>query len=262
MIVVGWKWVAVDGDERWAGVSDADRAALETALRLAEQSGDEVTVVTVGEPAAEHALREAVAAGAARAVRVDAPHGLASDAVATAIAAVAAEATWVVCGDASADRGTGAVPAHLAAELGAAQALGLVAVDPPAGDGTVRVTRRLDGGRREILDVRAPAVLAVEGAVARLRRASVPAELAARRAPIERLIGPRHPVDVDDVSHPYRPRPRVLAAPTGDALERVRRLTDAAGAAVASHGDAVTLAPPEAAERILASLVLWGYLDG
>ena len=125
------------------------------------------------------------------------------------------------------------------------------------------MTRRLDGGRREILDVRAPAVLSVEGAVARLRRASLPAELAARQAPIERLIGPRHPDRRRrSSSHPYRPRPRVLAAPTGDALERVRRLTDAAGAAVASHGDAVTLDPPEAAERILASLVLWGYLDG
>ena len=150
----------------------------------------------------------------ARAVRIDAPHGLASDAVATAIAAVATGATWVVCGDASADRGTGAVPAYLAAELGAAQALGLVAVDPLARDGAVRVTRRLDGGRREILDVRTPAVLSVEGAVARLRRASLPAELAARNAPIERLIGPRHPVEVDDLAHPYRPRPRALAAPT------------------------------------------------
>jgi electron transfer flavoprotein beta subunit len=221
-----------------------------------------VTVVTVGEPPAEQALREAVAAGAARAVRVDAPRNLTSDAVAGAIAAVATTATWVVCGDASADRGTGAVPAYLAAELGAAQALGLVAVDPITDDGTVRVTRRLDGGRREVLDVRSPAVLAVEGAVARLRRASLPAELAARHAPIERLIGPRQPVEVRDLAHPYRPRPRALAAPTGDALERVRGLTDAAGGATVSHGDAITLDPPAAAERILATLVLWGYLDG
>ena len=36
MIAVCWKWVTADGDERWAGVSDADRAALEIGLRLAE----------------------------------------------------------------------------------------------------------------------------------------------------------------------------------------------------------------------------------
>ena len=182
MIVVCWKWVATDGDERWAGVSDADRAALEIGLQLAETAGDAVTVVTVGEPGAEHGLRTAVAAGAVRAVRVDAPRGLASDAVAGAIAALAIDATWVLCGDASADRGTGAVPAFLAAELGAAQALGLVAVEP-AGTGPLRATRRLDGGRREVLDVASPAVLSVEGAVARLRRASLPAELAARGPP-------------------------------------------------------------------------------
>ena len=40
MIGVCWKWVVGDdGDERWAGVSDADRAALEIALRLAEATG-------------------------------------------------------------------------------------------------------------------------------------------------------------------------------------------------------------------------------
>ena len=35
----------------------------------------------------------------------------------------------VLCGDLSADRGSGSVPAFLAAHLGAAQALGLVAVE-------------------------------------------------------------------------------------------------------------------------------------
>ena len=128
MIVVCWKWVATDGDERWAGVSEPDRAALEVGLRLAEARGDTVTVVSVGEPGAVIGLREALAVGAHRAVRVDAPAGLTSAAVAAAIAPVAADADWVLCGDASADRGSGSVPAFVAAELGAAQALGLVAV--------------------------------------------------------------------------------------------------------------------------------------
>lgn len=257
MIVVCWKWIAVDGDERWAGVSDADRAALEIGLQLAEHEADAVTVVTVGPPAAEHTLRTALAAGAGCAVRIDAPHGLASDAVAGAIATVAGGATWVVCGDLSADRGTGAVPAFVAAELGAAQALGLVAMT--TGGGPLRVTRRLDGGRREILDVPAPAVISVEGAVTRLRRASLPAELASRDAAIRQLAGPQGPVEHDDLAHPYRPRARALAAPTGDALARVRLLTDAAGGP-STHADVVTLDPPQAAERVLAALTEWRYL--
>jgi electron transfer flavoprotein beta subunit len=269
VIVVCWKWIAVDGDERWAGVSDADRAALEIALQLGESTGDGVTVVTVGGSGAVLGLRSALAAGADRAVRVDAPEGLASAAVASAIAVVADGAAWVVCGDVSADRGTGSVPAFLAAELGAAQALGLVGIDVGtigAGDGdgvgTVRVVRRLDGGRREVLDVVAPAVLSVEGSVTRLRRASLPAEVAARTAPVEHVVGPRGPVDATDVVVPYRPRARAFAPPTGEALDRLRKLTDPSGGgtAKASHTEVVTLEPPAAAARILEALAGWGYL--
>ena len=56
---------------RAAGASDADQAALEWALRAAEAWGAEVLAVTAGPPAAEAVLRHALAAGAARAVRVD-----------------------------------------------------------------------------------------------------------------------------------------------------------------------------------------------
>jgi electron transfer flavoprotein beta subunit len=253
VIVVCWKWVAGDGDERWSGVSEPDRTALEIGLRLAESASDTVTVVSVGGTAAVIGLREALAAGAGRVIRVDAPAGLASVAVAGAIASLATGADWIVCGDASADRGSGAVPAFLAAELGAAQALGLVAVN--AESGMVRATRRLDGGRREILEVTPPAVLSVEGSVARLRRATLVAELAARTAVVEEVHGPRGPVEGAELVRPYRPRARALAAPSGDALDRVRRLTDAGGQRTA-HEIAV-LDPPAAARRILAALREW-----
>ncbi len=136
VIVVARKWPTGDvGDERWSAVSESDRAALEVGLRLAEASGDSVTVVTVGGSGADPSLREALAVGAVRAVRIDSSADLRSDAVAWAIAEVARDARWVVCGDASSDRGSGAVPAFLAAELGAAQALGLVTVEADRGDG-------------------------------------------------------------------------------------------------------------------------------
>jgi electron transfer flavoprotein beta subunit len=256
VIAVCWKWVAAGDDERWAGVSESDRAALEVALRMAGAAGEAVTVVTLGPAGAEAGLREALAVGATRAVRVDASPDLDSATVAAALAAVVAGAAWVLCGDASADRGSGAVPAFLAAELGAAQALGLVAVDTDRDP--VRVIRRLDGGRREVLDVVAPAVLSLEGAVARLRRAALPAELAARTAPVEVVPGPAGHPEHADLVVPYRPRPRVVAAPTGGALARVLQLTDAVGATATTH-ELVTLDPPDAAERILATLAEWGY---
>lgn len=267
VIVVARKWVL--GDERWSAVSDSDRAALEIGLRLASRTGDSVTAVTVGGPGADSSLREALAVGAARAVRIDAPSDLRSDAVALAIADVAREARWVVCGDASSDRGSGSVPAFVAAELGVAQALGLVAVEPDGdgdgdgsggGGGGVRAVRRLDGGRREVLAVAAPAVLSVEGSVARLRRAALQAEVAARTAPIEVLVGPSGPVLEPAAVVAYRPRPRAMALPVGDALARVRALTDLDGAPT-GHGEVVTLGPSEAAVKILQSLREWGYVN-
>ena len=265
-IVVCWKWVALDGDERRAGVSAADQAALETALQLGETLAAPVTVVSLGPRAAETWLREALATGASRAVRVDASIDLPSAKVAAGLAKVIRGADWVLCGDYSADRGSGSVPAFLAAELGAAQALGLLHVSAePGGDGgagplhEVAAIRRLDGGRREQLRVSAPAVLSVEGSVARLRRATLPAEMAARDAVIETLTGPRSDDQHADLIRPYRPRPRVVPAPAGAAaLDRIRALTDATAAV--AHGETVTLDPPAAADRIVEALVEWGYL--
>ncbi len=257
MISVCWKWVVgADGDERWAGVSEADRAALEVALRLADGDDDGVTIVSAGGPGADAGLREALAAGATRAVRIDVHDDLTSAAVATALATVVAGSTWVLCGDASADRGSGSVPAFVAAALDVAQALGLV--DVSGASDPLGVTRRLDGGRREVLAVTAPAVLSVEGAVARLRRASLPAELAARTAPIEVVPGPTGPVELGSQVAPYRPRSRVVPAPTGVALDRVLQLTDAITPTFASR-ELLTLTPEAAAERILGDLLEWGY---
>lgn len=263
MIVACLKWVTHPGepnDARFAGMSPADQSALEFALAQATATGAEVTVVTVGPLAAEAVLRDAVACGAHHAIRIDAPATLTSAQVAEAISTTVPSAQWVWCGDYSLDRGTGSVPAFLAANLAAQQALGVIAVEP-SGNGQFAATRRLDGGRREVLAVSAPAVISVEGATAHLRRAGLGAVLAAARTQIlVRQSSPSAHAD-DAVIYPYRPRARALAAPRGaHPLDRLRALTDSSGAAPA-HGESVVLAPAEAAVRIVAALREWGYLE-
>lgn len=246
------------GDARWSGLSDPEAAALEVALRLAERDGDEVVVVTVGPEPAESLLRTALAAGAHRAVRVPGSLGLPSEVVARSMAPLLTEARWVVCGNASSTRGSGAVPAFLAAELAVAQALGLIALDA-GDDGALDAVRRLDGGRREQLRVLGPAVLSVEGAVASLRRPTIAAELAARSADIELVAVPdTTSTAAASPARPYRPRARVLPGPHGATLERVRTLL-AAGTPVTT-AETVTLDPGPAAERIVQTLRTWGYL--
>lgn len=269
-IAVCWKWVSLDrereADRRWSGVSAADEAALEIALSLAERADEtpgappsEVTVICLGPPSADDVLRDAIAAGANAAVRVDASTELDSQVVAVALAEHLGDRDLVVCGDYSLDRGTGSVPAFLAGELSMAQALGLLEVGLERDDaGALRVVRRLDGGRREILDVTPPAVLSVEGSTASLRRASLAASLAARTAPVTTVRGPHGRLPEAEI-HPYRPRARVLPAPQGRSLDRVRQILDVGGSD--THAELVTLDAPAAASKILDQLRSWGYLD-
>jgi electron transfer flavoprotein beta subunit len=267
-VAVCWKWVSSSGstdepDVRWAGVSHADEAALEIALELEATHGP-VTVACAGPEGADSVLREALAVGASRAVRIDAASDADSRQVASALAAVVAGSAYVICGDYSYDRGTGSVPAFLAHELGAAQALGLVAVDPvfdlTAGH-PWRVVRRLDGGRREVLAVVAPAVLSVEGSVRRLRRASLAATVRSKTATVERVEFSNAPAEhpVTTLVAPYRPRARTLTPPSGAVLSRVREILDVGGSD-STAVETVELEPAAAAARIVEQLHRWGYL--
>lgn len=277
MIAVCLKWTpahddagADPDDDRFAGVSPADRAALEIGLRLSAVSGDEVTALAAGPVGAERALRDALAAGAHRAVRLDMDTDADSRDVAFELAQVLADARVVLCGDYSLDRGSGSVPAFIAHHRHGAQALGLVALDLPdlpslpdrdtGAASTLSVIRRLDGGRREVLDVPTPCVLSVEGSIATLRRASLPRALASRTATIEVVATPpAHHRGAPVIITPYRPRARVMPAPhDDDVLARLRRLTDAG--AGSTRGETVELDPAAAAARIAGSLRTWGYL--
>ena len=280
---MGWSWQeadvdpltgAVRADLHDRGPDGADFAALEHALRLAEKWDAQVIAVTVGPAEADEMLKNALAAGATGALRVEParrssrprPAELVGGgqnrpaALATALRQRYGVPDLVLCGDRSADRGTGSFPAFLAAALNAAQALGVVQLEP-AGDGELRVHRRLDGGRREVLRVRRPAVVSVEAAGVRLRRAGLPETLASRRAVIPVIDAPEaaaHRVPVLG-AHPYRPRPRELAGPSGTALHRTLELT---GALVERTPPTVVgpLSPEQAADELLGFLRRHGYL--
>jgi electron transfer flavoprotein beta subunit len=256
-------------DTRTSGPSDSDETALEWALRLGDAWAVDVIALSAGPEASEPMLRDAVAAGATLAVRVDSAEGATSEHVSAALAgALPASVDLVICGAWSVDRGSGSVPAYLAARLGAAQALGLVGLSiegaTPEG-ATLAAERRLDGGRRERLRVSLPAVLSLEGGGVRLRRASLGAVLAARTKAVEVINAPAGaggaapglatpPVRTT----PFRPRPRVLPAPGGaTARERILALT---GALVDRDPPRVVrLDPAAAADELLAQLQAWGY---
>ncbi|RKT87081.1 electron transfer flavoprotein beta subunit [Saccharopolyspora antimicrobica] len=269
---LSWSWQRIEVDPLIGslttdhrGPNAAELAALEHALRLAEELDGHVVAMTVGPPEADEVLRTALAAGAHEAIRVEcdtAPDArwLASNGAETARAITTALRTTpdlVLCGDRSSDGATGTTPAFIAARLGAAQALGVVKLETEGR--TVLAHRRLDGGRREVLRLPTPAVISVEGGI-RLRRASLPAVLAAQRAPI-----PSVPFDTrrgPTVSaRPRRPRPRELPPPT--AATAHHRILELTGALVERTPPAIVgpLPAPEAADVLLAYLHRHGYLE-
>ncbi|MEU5846566.1 mycofactocin-associated electron transfer flavoprotein beta subunit [Saccharopolyspora shandongensis] len=274
VVALSWSWrrVRVDpltgeleaGDR---GGNAAEQAALEHGLRLAEELDGRVLAVTVGPPAAEEGLRAALAAGAHEAIRVARDDQLEPGYLvhngadtAKAIATAVAEPDLVLCGDRSDDGGTGTTPAFLAARLGAAQALGVVKLES---DGeSLLAHRRLDGGSREVLRLPTPAVVSVEAAGVRLRRASLPAVLAAQKATIRTIAAePQRPRRVVS-ARPLRPRARELTAPAGTtAHDRMLELTGA----LQDRTPPTVIGPlpaAEAADELLGYLKRHGYIAG
>lgn len=217
-------------DAHTSGASAADRAALEHALRIAEAFKGQCLAVTVGPAEADEMLREALAAGVDEVVRVEGPAAtVTEDGSETArmlLDGLSDRPDVIVCGDHSADRGVGSTPAFLAQRLGACQALGLIELT--AADGALHAVRRLDGGRRERLTFGVPAVCSVEPADTVLRRAPLPATIAAQRAEIPVAHTGSLRYLRAGVAKPYRPRPRALPTPRGsEPHERMLALTGA-----------------------------------
>lgn len=271
---------AVVRDPLGLGMSPADAAALEYAFRIAGAWSGHVVVVTAAPPSADPVLREAAALGAT-VVRVAVAdqssdqgyvEDLARDEREVASAIVAALAAYgrpalVMCGDRSADRGTGALPAFLAHELGAAQALGLVAIAVTDQATSLVAERRLDGGWRERLSVPCPAVCSVEAAGIRLRRASLTATLAVQASGVPEVTVPAGSAGlpgrmVVGPLRPFRPRTRVVPPPAGD--DPRLRLLALTGALVA-HDPPTVIGPvdaPAAADALLDFLHRHGYIAG
>jgi electron transfer flavoprotein beta subunit len=241
------------------GMSAADRCALELALQQAARSGSAVVALTAGGSSAESVLREAFEAGAARVVRVELEPQSPSEVIGAALAAELVGCRWVFAGDRSLDRGSGSVPAFVAAQLGVAQALGVTTLTPEGADALV-VERRLDGGRREVLRVLAPAVISVEAGAASLRRAGLRAAIAAQGARIERRARTAS-VPLIVRRRPYRPRARVLPGPDerAPAWERAAAL---AGVHSTRRAPRVVRADSEqAVDELLSFLRERGYLE-
>lgn len=271
----------VRADPRRADLTPSDAAALEYGLRAAGRWDGWVLAVAAGPAEIDPVLAGALAVGA-EVVRIEwgcpdvvpasvggpldvHPAQLAGEPA--ALAAALADAisgrgrpVLVLCGDRSGGPGVGAVPALLADRLGIGSALGVVRLELE-GPGRLDVQRRLDGGWRERLRTDRPAVVSVEAAGVRLRRASLAATLAAGEAAVT-VERPRPVTGAAGIRfsqiRPYRPRTRPVPPPEGDARQRILSLT---GAMVSRQPARIVgpLSAAEAARELLSYLERHGY---
>lgn len=184
---------AVDARHVGFTVSPHEECAVELATQLAQASGGEVTVLSVGPAESIEQLRGALAVGCSDGVLIEADtERFGPVDVANAIAEVvrareAAGTTYdlVLLGNDAADTGDFQVPVRLAYALDRPVVTGIATVELDAG----RALARGDGpDGTELFEVPLPAVVAVmEGGVSP-RYPSIPGRMKAKRAPIETVI--------------------------------------------------------------------------
>lgn len=169
-------------------VDPIDMVACEAGVRLKEQTSGQACVFTVAPAEAEAGLRSALALGGDAAVRIEAGAGTLGGSVRTGRLLAAAIANnpvdLVICGARSSDSGSGAVPAVIGEALGMPVISNVIAI---GGGNPLQVTRRIAGGRRQVVELAGPAVLGVEPSLCEPRYPSVVARTKAARAPISVL---------------------------------------------------------------------------
>jgi electron transfer flavoprotein beta subunit len=169
-----------------------DLHGLEEALRLKEQLGSEVETIalTAGGPEADEVLREALALGIDRVLRINAP---ALQALGTGLVAAAkvlaagighlGGADLVFCGQKSLDQQSGMLPPALAEAAGMCFVPDAASISVDPAGRRVTVERLLPSGRAKI-DASMPALITLAKAINQPRLASLRGLMKAKRAEI------------------------------------------------------------------------------
>ena len=177
-------------------ISPHEECGVEEAVRLVEEHGGEVTVLTLGPTEAEEQIRDSLANGADRGVHLVTdgeewdPQGTASAIVEAVRAEEQAGGGFdlIVFGNESADSGNYQVGIRVAYALGRPVVTGLKGLS--VRDGRARGEQEVPGGR-DIYELPLPAVVTVLEGINLPRYPSVPAKLRARSKPVEQVTPER-----------------------------------------------------------------------
>jgi electron transfer flavoprotein alpha/beta subunit len=170
-------------------VNPYDLHALEAALQISEKTGGKVTVITMGPPQAEDALREALSMGADE-VRLISDRAFAgADTWATSYALYKAIEKIgydiILCGKQAIDGDTAQVGPEVAEFLNIPHIAYVRMIDELAG-GMIRVQRLMDDGY-DVVESSLPVLLTVVREINTPRLPSLKGKMAAKKAVISRM---------------------------------------------------------------------------
>ena len=209
-----------------------DEIAVEEALRLKEAGkASEVVVVSIGPAQAAETIRTGLAMGADRGILVKHDGVVEPLAVAKILKAVVdAEAPGlVIMGKQAIDDDCNQTGQMLAALLGWAQ--GTFASKVELADGTVDVTREVDGGLQTV-SLKMPAIVTTDLRLNEPRYASLPNIMKAKKKPIDEKTPADFGVDVAprlNVLKTSEPPARKAGVKVADVAELVSKLKNEAG---------------------------------
>ncbi|MEM2816168.1 MAG: electron transfer flavoprotein subunit beta/FixA family protein [Candidatus Bathyarchaeia archaeon] len=156
-------------------INEWDEYALEEAIRIKEKFGGTATVITVGPEEADFVLRKCLARGADRAIRIVDPKYMESDAYVTAKILYSAVRTMhfdvILTGVQASDDGYAIVGPALAELLGVPHVTMVKKIEFDGGAALVH--RELEGGLEEVLEVKIPALFAVQTGINEPRYISI-----------------------------------------------------------------------------------------
>jgi len=167
-------------------INPFDENAIEEGIRLVEKHGGRCTVLTMGPPQAEEALRRALAMGADEAVHVCGREFAGADTWATSYTLAQAirqlgEFDLIICGKQTFEGDTAQVGPGVAEQLGIAQATYAIEVQV---EGKKMQVKRVLEDRYETLEVRLPALITVVKQINEPRHPRLKNVMAAKKKPI------------------------------------------------------------------------------
>ncbi len=168
-------------------INPFDMYAIEEGVRLKERFGGKVTVITMGPPQAENALREAISMGCDEGVLITDRAFAGSDTLATGFILSCAirkigDFQLILCGKQASDGDTAQVGPGVSVHLDIPQVTFVKKIEQVSGD-IVRVERMIEEGY-EVIELRLPALFTVVKEINEPRIPSLRGMMRAKKAQI------------------------------------------------------------------------------